>query len=159
MGGHFGEHRSKKASQLGSSDISPNTILRTDIGAALARDFIQAQWLRIHIGVDAKISGTEIDNWCPSNRLRFRLPPWWQGHDLVIEDDQTLSAIYGSFAAELAEIARSSDDPTLNRAIAQALEHLTTALPTSRTTIDTAATFETCSQNLTSPFFHKVSKI
>lgn len=98
------------------------------MGAELARDFIQAQWLRIHIGINPKISGTEIEDWCPLNRIRFRLPPWWEAHDLVIQDDETLFAIYRSFAAELHEIARSSDDPNLNKTIAGALDHIANAL-------------------------------
>jgi hypothetical protein len=99
-----------------------------EIGAALARDFIQAQWLRIHSG-NSSGTGTdmpadEMDNWCPLPRIRFRVPPWWQRHDLVIDNDDTLFAIYRSFESQLTEIARSSDDPALNQSISLATEHI-----------------------------------
>jgi hypothetical protein len=99
-----------------------------EIGAALARDFIQAQWLRIHSG-NSRGTGTdmpadEMDHWCPLPRLRFRVPPWWEKHDVVINDDETLFAIYRSFAGQLASIAHSSDDPALNKSISLATEHI-----------------------------------
>lgn len=94
-----------------------------EIGAALARDFIQAQWLRIHSG-KADMPTDEMDHWCPLPRLRFRLPPWWGRHDLTIDDDDTLFAIYRSFDAELTQIARSSDHPNLNNSIAAASDHI-----------------------------------
>jgi hypothetical protein len=95
-----------------------------EIGAALARDFVQAQWLRIHSGAGAEMPADEMEHWCPFPRLRFRVPPWWSRHDLVINDDQTLFAIYRSFESQLTEIARSSDDPALNQSIAAASVHI-----------------------------------
>jgi hypothetical protein len=104
--------------------IAANINTPDEIGAALARDFIQAQWLRIHSGAGGTMPADEMDHWCPLPRMRFRLPPWWQKHDLTIQDDQTLFAIYRSFDAELQKIARSSDDPALNQSIATASAHI-----------------------------------
>jgi hypothetical protein len=95
-----------------------------EIGAALARDFIQAQWLRIHNGDGADMPADEMEHWCPLPRLRFRVPPWWTHHDLTIGDDATLFAIYRGFEAQLIQIAHSSDDPALNKSIATATEHI-----------------------------------
>ncbi len=94
-----------------------------EIGAALARDFVQAQWLRIHNN-GGEMPVDEMDHWCPLPRLRFRVPPWWAQHDLTIGDDATLFAIYRSFESQLASIAHSSDDPALNKSIAFATEHI-----------------------------------
>jgi hypothetical protein len=108
--------------------IASDTQSPTEIGAALARDFIQAQWLRIHNGANSgagtEMPADEMDHWCPLPRLRFRLPPWWEKHDVVINDDETLFAIYRSFDSQLTEIARSSDDPALNNSIIAASDHI-----------------------------------
>jgi hypothetical protein len=104
--------------------IAPQTLSPTEIGAALARDFVQAQWLRIHNGTGAEMPTDEMDHWCPLPRLRFRLPPWWDKHDVVVNDDETLFAIYRSFESQLTEIARSSDNPALNQSIAAASDHI-----------------------------------
>lgn len=104
--------------------IAPLTQLPTKIGTALARDFVQAQWLRIHSGTGAAMPADEMDHWCPLPRLRFRLPPWWEKHDVVVNDDETLFAIYRAFDAQLTEIARSSDNLALNQSIAAASEHI-----------------------------------
>ena len=125
----LGPHIAKRATHLSTSDALNDTMSPSQIGAALAREFIQAQWLRIHIGVEAEMSTSEMDNWCPVPRLRFRLPPWWQAHDLIIYQDDALFEIYRSFANELNKIARSSDDPALNRTIMTALDHIANALP------------------------------
>jgi hypothetical protein len=98
------------------------------LGAALARDYIHAQWLRIYIGAKMDVSSDEMENWCPMPRLRFRVPPWWLAHDLTIENDTVLFDIYRSFAAELNKIARSSDDLALNKTIEAALDHVSHAL-------------------------------
>jgi hypothetical protein len=112
------------------SSMTYGALIQPDeIGAALARDFIQAQWLRIHIGIHHEMTPNEMDNWCPLPRMRFRLPPWWQAHDLTIEDDEALFEIYRSFATELKQIARSSDDPVLNKAISVALDHISRIIP------------------------------
>lgn len=95
-----------------------------EIGAALARDFIQAEWLRIYIGNGAAVSADEIDLWCPLPRIRFRAPPWWAIHDLIVSDDETLSAIYRGFVIQLADISRTSGDPALNNSIATASRHI-----------------------------------
>jgi hypothetical protein len=99
-----------------------------EIGAALARDFVQAQWLRIHnsanSGLLSEMPADEMDHWCPLPRMRFRVPPWWSRHDLVIDNDETLFAIYRGFENQLTEIARSSDDPALNQSIAAASGHI-----------------------------------
>ena len=126
---HCGQHIDKRATDLSPSNTAKDTTSPSQIGAALAREFIQAQWLRIHIGVDAEMSTNEMDNWCPVPRLRFRLPPWWLTHDLIIDQDDALFEIYRSFATELNKIARSSDDPALNRTIMTALDHIAHALP------------------------------
>ena len=118
-------------------------IVPEEIGTALARDFIQAQWLRLHIGAQLEMSKHEMEDWCPLPRLRFRLPPWWQAHDLIIEDDETLFNIYRSFAAELNKIAHSSDDPALNKTIMTALNHIAHVLPPHHLGNDTIIIFET----------------
>jgi hypothetical protein len=115
---------------LSSMTYGP-TIEPEEIGAALAREFIQAQWLRIHIGLHQEMTPGEMDNWCPLPRMRFRLPPWWQAHDLTVDNDEALFEIYRSFATELNQIARSSDDPVLNKAINVALIHIVSIVPES----------------------------
>jgi hypothetical protein len=105
--------------EMTSARLSP-----AEIGTNLARDFVHAQWLRIRLNPGVAMATDEMNAWCPFPRMRFRAPPWWPSHDLVINDDETLFAIYRRFGLQLTEIARTSDDPALNSSISAAKDHL-----------------------------------
>ena len=104
---------------LSSAKMAPD-----EIGTALARDFVQAQWLRINLGSVADAPVTDMELWCPKQRIRFRFPVWWAEHSLLVRDDHTLRAIYAGFAKQLRSVAHGSDDPELNKSIAKALAHV-----------------------------------
>ncbi len=110
---------------LSSTKMAPEKI-----GGALARDFLQTQWLRINLGAAADAPATDMEMWCPKQRIRFRLPVWWAEHSLLVRDDTTLRAIYAGFAKQLRSVAHDSDDPELNKSITMALAHIRGTLTT-----------------------------
>jgi hypothetical protein len=94
------------------------------IGVQLAREFIHAQWLGIHLGMAPNASLFDINLWCPVPRMSFRLPLWWNNADVLVYEDSTLVEIYASFATQLTQIARRSDDVALNAIIKSSLAHI-----------------------------------
>lgn len=114
---------------LPRSATSVSTLPPFEIGGALARDFIQAHWLRVQLGAP-EASLSDMDLWCPKQRLQFRLPLWWAVPDLTIDDDAVLQEIYAGFATCLRTVAQNCGDPELNQSIAAALSHLAGRDPT-----------------------------
>lgn len=105
-------------------ELSASKMAPEEIGSALARDFVQAQWLRINLGGAADAPVADMELWCPKQRIRFRLPVWWAHHSLLVRDDHTLHTIYAGFAKQLRSVAHDSDDPELNKSIAMALAYI-----------------------------------
>jgi hypothetical protein len=64
--------------RLAAVALNPQPLPPHELGAALAAEYIQVNWLAERFGLDLGRVAQDLDDWCPTRpKRRFKLPPWW----------------------------------------------------------------------------------
>ncbi len=93
------------------------------IGAAAAAEYLRSLWIadKIQEGGGRPIT-IDIEDWCPTARNRFALPPWW--HPTIDPDPapEWRIAFHAGFAGQLAAVAPQLKGSALERPATAALD-------------------------------------
>jgi len=96
------------------------------LGAALAQEFAHMAWTADRLGLNWKTVAQDLDDWCPTQPRRIKLPIGWPPIPEPEPHPNWLAELHLGFAAKLAAI--SADHPggslaaTLDRAVSRSVD-------------------------------------
>lgn len=96
------------------------------LGAALAQEFAHMAWVADRLGLNWKTAAQDLDDWCPTQPRRIKLPVGWHPIPEPEPKPDWLAELHLGFAARLAAIsadhAGSSLAATLDRAVNRSVD-------------------------------------
>jgi hypothetical protein len=112
--------------------LNPQPLPPEELGAALAAEFTRAAWFSTRMGLDAGKLFLDLDDWCPTGRIRIKLPPWWCPCPPPEPEPHPdwLAGLHLGFASSLAVMTESVSDDALAGVMNKAIDRSMGAVET-----------------------------
>ncbi|HEV7504939.1 MAG TPA: hypothetical protein VGS07_08515 [Thermoanaerobaculia bacterium] len=106
--------------------LNPQPLPPHELGAAIAAEFVHNAWIADRFDLDPGLAFKDLDDWCPTQPKKLKLPPWWPPIPEPEPHPEWLIDLHLGFAARLAAVSAGSEGTrlgeTLNKAIGRSLE-------------------------------------
>lgn len=111
--------------RLAAVAINPQPLPPEHLGAALAQEFAHMAWTADRLGVNWKTQAQDLDDWCPTQPRRIKLPIGWPPIPEPEPHPNWLAELHLGFAAKLSAVSAEYPgsslaavlDRTVNRSI------------------------------------------
>ena len=105
--------------RLSQVTLNPQPLPPLEMGAALAVEVIHATWFASRHGIEQGVVLEDVDDWCPTQPRKLKLPPWWPPVPEPEPHPEWLTAFHLGFAARLVLASAEHEGTRIGDAIDQ----------------------------------------